>query len=84
MSDELKMVFKAIVANVDDIGFQTEWLTKTLCKVDRRSKKTAWWLVTAVLGGIGYVLKNENDKQKLEAKLKQLEDKSTTEEDVIF
>lgn len=84
MSDELKMVFKAIVANVDDIGFQTEWLTKQLWKVDRRSKKTAWLLVTAIIGGIGYILKNENDKAELEVKLKQLEDKGAKEEDVIF
>lgn len=88
MSDEMKMLFKeaiyAVMWNVDDIGHQTEWLTKQLCKVDRRSKKTAWLLVTAIIGGIGYILKNENDKAELEVKLKQLEDKGAKEEDVIF
>lgn len=86
MTDELKMVLKEIVYHIDDIGFQTEWLTKTLRKVDNRSRRTKFMLFSAIAAGIGYVVKNEKDKQKLEQELAKLKCKSDTieEESSIF
>lgn len=85
MTDELKMVLKEIVYHIDDIGFQTEWLTKTLRKVDTRSRRTKFMLFSAIAAGIGYVVKNEKDKQKLEQELTKLKCKSDTiEEGSVF
>ena len=87
MTDELKVIFKELVYHIDDIGFQTEWLTKTLCKVDKRIRRTKFLLLSTIAAGIGYVFKNEQDKKKLEqelAKLKCRDAKDTTEESSIF
>lgn len=85
MTEELKMVLKEIVYNIDDIGFQTEWLTKTLRKVDTRSRRTKFMLFSTIAAGIGYVVKNEKDKQKLEQELTKLKCKSDTiEEGSVF
>ena len=81
MTDELKLVFKELVYHIDDIGSQTEWLTKTLYKVDKRGKRTKLLLFSAIASGVGYILKNEKDKQKL---LERLKSKNATEEDSIF
>lgn len=85
MTDELKIIFKEFAYHIDDIGFQTEWLTKTLRKVDKRSKHTKFLLFSTIAAGIGYIVKNEKDKQKLEQKLAKLRCKDdTVEEGSIF
>lgn len=85
MTDELKMVFKEIIYHIDDIGFQTEWLTKTLRKVDERSRRTKFLLFSTIAAGIGYVVKNEKDKHKLEQELAKLKcENDTIEEGSIF
>ena len=84
MTDELKIIFKEIAYHIDDIGFQTEWLTKTLNKVDKRGRRTKFLLFSTIAAGIGYVFKNEQDKKKLEQELAKLNCKDTTEESSIF
>ena len=84
MTDELKMVLKELVYHIDDIGFQTEWLTKTLRKVDTRGRRTKFMLFSTIAAGIGYVVKNEKDKQKLEQELTKLRCRNDTEEGGIF
>ena len=85
MTDELKMMLKEIVYHIDDIGFQTEWLTKTLRKVDNRSRRTKFMLFSAIGAGIGYVVRNERDKQKLKQDITNLKRKDdTAEEGSIF
>lgn len=81
MTDELKMVFKEIIYHIDDIGFQTEWLTKTLRKVDTRSRRTKFLLLSTIAAGIGYVFKNEQDKKKLKQEIANLKCKSDTIEE---
>lgn len=81
MTDELKMVFKEIIYHIDDVGFQTEWLTKTLRKVDTRSRRTKFLLLSTIAAGIGYVFKNEQDKQKLKQEIANLKCKSDTIEE---
>lgn len=85
MTDELKMLLKEIIYHIDDIGFQTEWLTKTLRKVDKRSKRTKFMLFSVIAAGIGYIAKNEKDKQKLKQDITNLKCKDgTIEEGSIF
>lgn len=85
MTDELKMVFKEIIYHIDDIGFQTEWLTKRLHKVDKRGQRTRLLLFSTIAAGIGYVVRNEKDKQKLKQEITNLKCKSDTiEEGSIF
>lgn len=85
MNDELKMVFKEIIYHIDDIGFQTEWLTKTLHRVDKRGKRTKFLLLSTVAAWAGYVVKNEKDKQKLKQEITNLKCKNDTiEEGSIF
>lgn len=81
MTEELKMVLKELVYHIDDIGFQTEWLTKTLRKVDKRGKRTKLLLLSTVAAWAGYVVRNEKDKQKLKQEIANLKCKSDTIEE---